>query len=745
MLRALATSFIFFLTVLLAACGGDDPGTAMGSPGPTATAQGNVVKGLVRNGVVRALRWQNDVYVEVVSARTGADGSFTLTIPAPVPGEVLRLELDVAGDGSTQMQCDVADCGFATRGEWGALDSGLGLASWASVAEDGNVTVMPMTPVSTLLVRYAESLGGGHLTATGVAAARQRIAAMFGLSQADLLVRPGSIVDATWMSGATPQAVKLSLLSAAFAELADRNGTSIDSVIDAYATAFTANSGHLVQDGAAQSLGELFRSLEAVLATGADPTAVQGWMTDWADAVLASLQVGRLNTVTCAGTCPAFDSNDLLAALGTGADTLGGDLLLVMQQKGADTLEQLVANELAKYGWLISADSAAVAEVALQIVEFGLSASLMTPPAPANGLTPTLQSGVLHVTGTHANGMDVDITVELAPVLALIQEYDPAEPPQFTWGVSGTVQNGSVRASIDGSFTLDSTGTDLTPLRDGVNNLFAAILAQNQALILQRLQALLPVAADILRSGEATFTLQGSAGIAKLEQEGPELVETSRLAIEGRGWMHVEMDGGSNGAIAASGAAEYGQLTLPGGDWFQIDPEQGHSLTFALATDGTATATFAANVLSHAAEVSGSGTLANLGALLTNARNNIAGQLDALGSNLGAGINLPGLLAQLLTDFGNLGLTVSGQADIPSLGHTYTLTIANGHLGISQPDSSEIALDLSLGGSELLLQAGGKWWLVGLDLQNYGYPALVIADSSGGEWSFDLTQLLAAN
>jgi hypothetical protein len=301
------------------------------------------------------------------------------------------------------------------------------------------------------------------------------------------------------------------------------------------------------------------------------------------------------------------------------------------------------------------------------------------------------------------------------------------------------VQNANVRATLDGSFTLDSTGTNLSPLKSAVNALMAAILNGNEGALNLALLSLQPAVADLLRNGEATFTLQGSAGIAKLEMVNDGVEETSRLAIEGLGWLHVDMNGGGNGAIVADGAAEFGKLTLPNGDYFEIDPEADHALTFALGTDGTASASFAANVLSYAAEASGDGRIGNLGVLLSNLRDVIAGQVQT------GLLDLNAIAQQLLDDVGSLSLTVNGQAEIPALGHTYSLSIVGGHLSISQPDSEEVALDLSLGGGELLVQAGGKWWLVGLDLQHFAYPALVIADSQGGEWSFDLMSLVAVN
>ena len=204
-----------------------------------------------------------------------------------------------------------------------------------------------------------------------------------------------------------------------------------------------------------------------------------------------------------------------------------------------------------------------------------------------------------------------------------------------------------------------------------------------------------------------------------------------RLAIEGKGELHVDMDGGSNGAISASGSVEHGRITLPTGDTFEVDPALGHSLSFALAGDGTAEATFAAYVLGHSADVSGSGRLAGLGTLLGNLRDSVASGLET------GVLDLNSLLAQLLTDVGKLRLSASGQAQIPDFDHSYTMNLADGHMQISQPNSSSTALDIGFSTQGLLLAASDKWWLFGLNLSGSS-PALTISDSSGGEWTYGL-------
>ncbi|MDF2445770.1 MAG: hypothetical protein K0S46_1006 [Moraxellaceae bacterium] len=744
-MRALLAAFSFTLMLLLSACG-DSDGAAMGSPTPTTTASSNVVKGVIRNGVVKAMRWKDGIYVQVTSARTGGAGEFSLEIPNPVPGEVLRLDLGVSAD--TEMLCDAAQCGSASFGEWAPLTTSPGLSTWVSVAEDGSLTVMPMTPVSTLLVRYAEDVGGGHIDATSLEAAQLRVAALFRMSTTDLLARPGNIVDTLWLDAASPEAVKVSLLSAAFAELSRSSGLSIEQVISNYIDAFIDNNGHLLQDGGSNSLGNLYRGADAVATIAGSPD-VQAWVTTWIGNAVAALQSGELSTAACAPDCAPFDSNVFIDALGTGENSLGGDLRLVMTKKGAASLEALLAGELAKYGWLASADTVRVGGTALQVALMSVMQSFGQAPTLPEGLTATVEGntthlqGVLHDPDNVMPDLTVNLHITLPQVLSTLQGHVQGTPgPFFTFGAVGTMETAKVRASIDGDFVIDASGTDFTSLRTAYTALVMATIYGDEAGMLAAEQSLNGAIAGILRAGEARFTLDGSASLAQLDLQGEALVETSRLAVQGNAWLHVDMKGRSNGGIAANGKVEHGSLTLPSGDHFEVDSDAGHYLGFALRRDGTASAKFAANVLSYAAEASGDGSIAELGTLLTNLRNSVADALEKPPEEGATG----DFLTQLLTDLATLQLTVSGQATIPELGHTYTLTIADGLMRISQPDSDAVALALSLGRQGVLARTDGGWWLLGLDLANPLFPAVTLADSSGGEWRwvFDFSGVLVA-
>lgn len=729
MLRASLAGLLLASAFLLSACGGGDATSAApAAPAPSASGVSNVVKGLVRNGVVTAWGWREGGYAKLGTGRTDANGDFRLDVSGIEVGEVLKLELGVSDDPAapTAMLCDVARCGSGVRGDWVPLDSGLGLASWARVGSDGGLEVMPLTPLSTLLVRYAESVGGGRLDAAAVAVARQRVAALLGMTPEELMARPGNVDNSLWLGLASPQAVKLSLLSAAFAELATQNGVGIGEVVEFFAGRFLAHDGHLLQAGELGSLQDLYTGVSLLLAAPGAPVP-EAWVGDWMAAATASLQAGERNLPSCGLACGDVDSGAFLAALGTGDDTLGGDLRRLLVERNVSRLEDLVAAELAHYAWLASDDSVALATSAFQIAVISATQALGGGAVAQEGLTLVRDGNVLQFDGV-LNGLAVDLDVTVPPLLDMLQSYVPGAPPVFRVGARGTLQNGRMRASIDGTLAIDSTGTDLLPLQRAINNFVMASVGGDPAAIAAAQSALLTAIADLLRRGEATFTIEGSAGIARLEAQGDTLVETSRLAIAGAASLWVDMDGRSGGQIAARGSVARGGIALPNGDRFDVDPAKGHYLRFALGADGTAEASFAAHVLGHAAAVSGDGRLGALGALLGRLRDNVALTVETLT------LDPDGILADLVADLATLTLTVSGQAVIPDYGHRYWLTLADGVLRISQPDSDEVALQVTAGERGVLLAAGGQWWLVGLDLAAPDAPALLISHSGGGEW-----------
>jgi hypothetical protein len=734
MLRHVLGSFCFSFALLLAACGGSSDSSPAGGGSSTpasTTVNSSVVKGIIRNAVVTASRWQNGAYVAVASTTTDGAGGFSLTVPDAVPGEVLRLDMALSTDSGhpTQMLCDATQCGSASFGDWVTLTTAPALTSWIDVDGSGKLSVMAMTPVSTLLVRYAEDLGGGHLDTASLGMAMQRIAALFNMSPSDLMATPGNIASVPWVAAADPVALKLSLLSAAFAQLANDSSEDVDVVLKNFATAFISNNGRLLQAGSDISVASLFAAVnEVIIAAGATSTQ------DWANNVLAALQSGVLNPVP-SGT-GTFDSNAIVSALGTGTDTLGGDLRRVMQEQGVSSLQDLVAAQLAKFGWLASGDTTALAGIVVQSVLYAAEASVdvdynIFPLTAANGLTPVLDSvnKILHITGTE-NGMAVDVTINLAPLFSTM--VSSPTTAQFKFGVTGGVSNSRINAAIDGTLNIDATGTDFTAL---TNSIRAALLAMfyNQT---PDMQAVATAVAGILKTGKATFTLNGSAGITNL-------ADNSQLAVQGTGSLAVDM-AGNNGAISAGGSVSNGSLTLPNGAVFSVAPgsESGDHLTFALGNDGTADAQFGVSALGHQAIVTGTGSIGALGPLLSNLRDGIATQLGSLTLDLNT------LLAQALADAANLTLSASGQANITDLGHVYLASLQGGELKISQPNGSldHPALDVTVSQNGMLMRAGGQWWLLNVNLSDLVHPVLTITDGNGDDWqwTYDFSGLVAA-
>lgn len=721
MLRSMLASFGFSFVLLLTACGGDGGGAASATPGGSgAVVSSAVVKGIIKNGVVRLLRWQDGAYVEVVRATTDAEGAYRLTVPNPVPGEVLRLDLEATS--TTEMLCDAVKCGDKDFGQWAPMTSSPGLRSWVSVDANGNTTVMPMTPVSTLLVAYAEHVGGGHMDAASLAAAKQRVASLFGFaSDADLLVRPGNVADGLFLNAASEKAVRMSLLVSAFAQLSSAD--NLQQLISDYSEAFVGNDGRLTQAGGSFSLDDIYGAMQGVLPfviNAAGSPVWQASVSTWLENAKAALQSGKLS----------YDSNRFLTALGTGENTLGGDLRRVMGEQNVLTLEALLAQQLSQFGWLASADTVAIAGVAVQAVAYGLRGAIgQVGTVTQNGLTATAvatsdgKNVAVHIEGVQ-NGLTVslDITVpNLAQRMLGAAMSNGQMSPVFNIVVSnGVLENANVKARIDGSLLIDATGTDFTPL-------FQAFINSSDP------NALGAALASLLRSGKAKFTLQGHAGVVKKSNK-------SELSIAGLGVMTLDMAGGADGAISAEGYADHGIITLPNRATFSIDKSKGEFLTFALAQDGTLSTKFKAFLLDHVGDVTGDGTLTELGPLLTNLRNSIASALETGSGDLGS------VLDQLLTDLSFVSLTFGGQAVIPDFNnHTYKLSYAAGQMVLTQPDSDEAALTLGFGEGGMLAQAGGMSWLLGLDLADITRPAVTIVDSDGseGRWEFDFSDLLA--
>lgn len=717
--------------LMLGGCndGADSTGTTTSAVGvesvpvTTPTISTSVVQGQIRNAVLTASRWQGTGYVTVATTMSDAAGNFTLSMPDSVAGYV-KLEMSLSTDPArpTEMLCVAAQCGSATFGQWYPLTENPRMSSWALVASNGSVTTQPLTPFSTMAVRYAEKLGGGFLSSTAVNLARKRVALLLGVSIGTLGLTPGNVTNPTFVRTTNPASLKWSMLTAAFADLAETQGRSLSAVIDSYSTAFQKYNGQLLQtaDGlpAQSSLAALIRAAINVdtAARGTAALTLQPWL---------DLQVAGELTPLPAWT---FDSSALIAGLGP----MGQDITSVIQANGASTLEELIRNQLSSFRWVASQESVAIASIGTQTVVMAMLGSAvlanLTPEAVNTSIV--LGSGDLNVvlnTGTRVMtliGTSQGMNINLRLTLTALNAGSQTRP--FVFSAVGSVSNANVNATINGSLRIDPKSTDLNPLLAATSGLFAGSPTA--------LQDLLRAFGGILQSGHGFFTLTGSAGMQSVVNPA------SQLAVTGKAYLNVEMAGGTAGAIKAGGGVSYGTLTLPNGDSFTVDPAAGDTLTFALGdSDGTFNTRFSAYTLGLPQTlVKASGRLSGLGSLLTGMRNTVTSQL-ALGQ-----LDVASLLSSLLNyDFSQLDLSMRGQANIlGSYNHVYNMTLSGGRLWISQPNSTAWAISASGDLDGVLVKAGNQNYVMGLDLRNLQNPALVVGDAvNGGIWRLEASSL----
>ena len=722
----LVHSLVLAASLLLAACGKDGaaPSGSSAAVSPSSPSVSSAaVKGVIHNGVVTARRWQDGQWLSVATTLTREDGGFSLALGSGVPAGILRLDLSAASDGvQTRMRCDApAGCGGATFGEWQPLAAVPHLQTWAEVDAAGNVRVMPLTPLSTMVVRYAESLDGVP-DAAAYAFARQRLARVLGVGADALMAMPGDITSSTFVAAALADQLRVSLLSAGFAQIA--SGGDVQAVIDAFATAFTEGNGRLLQTGTSGvTLASLLEAAIQVGAhVGADPARLQS--NEWL-ARMAVLAADEFTAVPAA----RFDSAAFLSGLGA----LGEDVQRVIRESGALNLEHLVVKELAEFGWLLGPDTPALTEVVLQSVLYSVMGAVYLDVLPAAYPEFPLAAGELSVvlkrktatlpdrlaiSGTHG-ALQVDVTIDLTSFRR------GAADRRFVYRAVGSVASDRINASINGRLVIDSHETDLAPLLAAIDQVASGS---------GDLSALSRAVAGMLVNGHGTFGLEGEAGIQNL-------LNGSRLAVSGAAGAEVDMDGANEGGMLVQGGVAHGQLTLPNGDSFRIVPGTDQHLTFRLDEngDGSLSARFLANVLTvPQARVLATGSLARAGVLASHVRDQLVNVLGQAAD--GVSIDLGATLATILAfDFSGMHLAVDGKAVVDGWGKTYSMAVRDGDVRIFQPNSTtSVALGLSVGSHGVFIQTPSQYWLIGLDLERM---ALLVADSSGGESRYDLGSL----
>lgn len=717
-------------TLALAGCGSDSgetastdvPATDTETPSFTATGSGssNVVKGVIRNGRITASQWANGHYEELASALTDDTGSYELTVSG-TPG-TLKISFDLSGDPEhpTEMRCDApAGCGDKAYGEWVTLTEDLQLETWATLTESGLLDIAPMTALSTLAVRYAESLNSG-LNPSTLAFARQRLTAALGIPADTLTAVPGDITSPLWLATAGESAKRLTLLSAAFAQLSTTSGKTIRELLDQYATALADQNGHLVEAGQddSASIDRLLASATAVGQQAGDPVSgIIAMFQQYRD----GLRQDTLNTLPA----KAIDTNNLLNALGP----LGEDVRGVMSASGATTLEALILSELNQFRWVATTDTLVLAGNAIEIVVYGVIGAKFLdiyaayPFAPSaiplmdeNGYVVTLHpsSKTMSFKGLR-NGYQTDLTISI-PRLS-----NALSTGKFSVGANGSLTGGSLKAAINGTLSINALDTDLTGLANAIN-----VMLQGGTIDPSVLTSSISA---LLKTAHGTGSLGGSASLESLINPG------SKIAVAGNASAELDMNG-NNGGISLSANVKNGSLELPNGDRFTIR-EGVDKLAITMGDNINIDAAFQARVLTlPLADVKGTATVTTAGKLISQGRDAVTTQLDTGTINLGELFNAIAAL-----DFSSLHLTAAGTANIPDTGKLYRLSVDGSTMTINQPNSTATAMTLGLGRQGVTLAAGEYWMLFSPSFNPLG---ITVADSGGAESLLTLESLLAA-
>ena len=243
------------LAAALTACGG---GSSGGGSTLTSTAvSGTASKGIIIGGTVTAYPLVNGVIgtTALGSATTGADGKYTLELPADYDGSPVVITVEPATDGSTLMRCDIpSGCGTGVSyGDDYTLAAGTGFSMSAILPEataGETVTVNP-TPLTNVAASVAlDALSGvtapnDFAVEQAIADANSSTADRFGIT-GDLNEQPViDITDPVAVAAATPAAIIYNSLPGAIVEATqdDDGALSVEEALDTFVTDYVDNGG----------------------------------------------------------------------------------------------------------------------------------------------------------------------------------------------------------------------------------------------------------------------------------------------------------------------------------------------------------------------------------------------------------------------------------------------------------------------------------------------------------------------
>lgn len=690
--------------------GDGDPGDGDPEPAGTARAAG----GVIGNGLVAISGWNGADWVQLDLTSTDADGYFALEIPAQT-GPVRIL---VSGDSGSTLRCELpAGCGGTAFGDDMPLPEGLTLSAVVPGDLLGEDTELAVTPLTHLAAHWVQAMPRG-VSNTGAELALARVALLLDLDEDFAFRSPLDLSDSGQTGDASPQALRQALFAAALSGLAADEALPLPALLDGAGQMFALLGGQMLVPAVAPDIDEL---VDLLADYGLDPS-------EWLD---------ELDDITL--SLPGFESlvaaaSDLAAALGTDvvpasvANALPDLLLpwdnaLVTSVTGsgrhdstalasartplddydhyralAHAAAEGIDAELRGLGWLYRDeasrdDTAALVGLLAEVLGFAIDAAICVPERK-NGITScdvdppyaTLvrtssslgfwTGGYLRVQGSR-DGHVVDLEVSAEDIRDLLRQG------QMPITVEGTLSSGTAVTTLDIRLDLDITDNDLSGFQALSNTQFG-----NSALLdplLEDLAADLWVEISLSGSGSiaSTDAAVGSYSFANLDS----LLHFNRRVLtqdEDAPLLILALDSGSR--ETPSGETLYTLSDEPGFLLVVDDP-------FSIATN-------------YGTERLGLPPMeVRLGATLEG----YTPLLEALGDYLSALLDgeegeWPDIDLEEL--FGGIDTTLlagDGTAELrildPDAGtRAYHFTSDGQGLHISQPDSTETALTVTVGG-----------------------------------------------
>ncbi len=518
-----------------------------------ASLKGRIAKGIIRDALVEAHAFVAGQWQLIATTFSDENGYFELEITPTGP-----VRITVTPTVQTRMLCDVpTGCNFGGSstafGEALVLDPGFAMQaiypSYALVA--GEMAVTPMTHLAAMLANSLAQVGPFNDAVAAYATAR--VANLFGLPADFSTTLPVDITDPAELSAAAD--VYHELLSAAFAVIASDLGVPLEGLMEAYADEFINNVGQLLVGTNFEQETPGLDLIEQATAQLANHLLQDATLAD----VLQSLDrlIGRWgdNPITSAQGEITMDPNAHASAM-----VLLDHLDQYLTMAGIDASADFFQEQIGQVNWLYKEEAArqdtlgmlqVIAETLMLSLHASFSelapaeeslsncmdlADISNIPSPGYAVF-CRDTRVLTLLGTR-HDQNVDIRVSLASLV------DGVTSGLFSYGVDGTVANGTAIGQLQGLLDVQIDGLDQDLLQDFVDG-----VVDEQALLDMLLG--LKITADIAGGGSLVSSEDAAWGF--------------HGNITARGI--VDIAGFVNGGALLTAIIHDGELTSPAGDW----------------------------------------------------------------------------------------------------------------------------------------------------------------------------------